>query len=105
MSYYSREIKMPLDKREGLANFVQIIINKIEAGEIDEALLTAVDLHQDIVTGLYDAAMKDTKAEIAFAREMEAKHTADIISTAEKAREDGVREEKARVAMLLGVAA
>lgn len=102
---YSREIKMPANKREGLANFVQIIINYIEAGDPQEALLRAVDLHQDITSGIYDDAMKDTKAEVAFAREMEAKHRADIIVAAEKGREEGIREEKARMSAALGLLA
>lgn len=41
---YAREIKMPATRKEGLCNFVQMIINRIEAGDSREALLTAVDL-------------------------------------------------------------
>lgn len=46
--YYSAEIKKPKDRREGLANFVQMIVNRIEAGDHREALLTAADLLEDL---------------------------------------------------------
>ena len=105
MSYYSREIKVPTTRREGLANFVQIIINKIEAGEINGALMAAVDLHQDLTTGIYDDAMTDKNAQLAIIKEMEAKHTADIIAAAQKGREDGIAEEKARMSKALGLMA
>jgi len=32
MTYYSRELKKPKNMREGFSNFVQMIINKLEAG-------------------------------------------------------------------------
>jgi hypothetical protein len=102
---YSREIKMPTTRREGLANFVQIIINKIEAGDAREALLAAVDLHQDLITGIYDDAMTDKNAQLAAIREMESKHAADIIAAAQKGREDGIAEEKARMSKALGLIA
>lgn len=47
---YAREIKMPATKKDGLCNFVQMIINRIEAGEHREALLVAVDL-LDTISG------------------------------------------------------
>lgn len=103
MAYYTREIKMPTTRREGLANFVQIIINKIEAGEVNNALLAAVDLHEDLVTGVYDDAMTDHSAQQAIIKEQEAKHAADIIAAAERGRENGIREEKARMAAALGL--
>lgn len=104
-TYYSREIKMPANKREGLANFVQMIINRLEAGETREGLMVAVDLHQDIVTGVYDDAMTDANGLQALVAEMEAKHAADIIAAAQKGREDGIAEEKARMAKSLGLLA
>jgi hypothetical protein len=61
MMYYTREITMPKDKQEGLANFVQMIINELEADNTREALLKAVDLHGDIVSGCYE--VKDTQPE------------------------------------------
>jgi hypothetical protein len=50
---YAREMKAPQNKEEGLQNFVQMIINCLEAGDHREALLKAVDLHQDLTTGIY----------------------------------------------------
>ena len=50
---YTREIKRPKNKEEGLQNFVQMIINCLEAGDHREALLKAVDLHQDLTSGIY----------------------------------------------------
>lgn len=103
MTYYSREIKMPATRRECLANFVQIIINKIESGEINNALLSAVDLHQDLVSGIYDDAMTDHSAQQAIIKEQELKHADDIIAAAKRGREDGIRDEKARMAEALGL--
>ncbi|MER8827197.1 hypothetical protein NKH73_14005 [Mesorhizobium sp. M0938] len=103
MNTYTRKIELPANKREGLANFVQMIVNNIEAGEIENALLTAVDLHQDIETGIHDDAMVNTTAEQAFVRELQAKYTADIIAAAQKGHEDGIRAEKARMASALGL--
>lgn len=53
---YSREITKPANMEEGLQNFVQMIINRIEAGDAREALLLAVDLHQDLTSGIYKEA-------------------------------------------------
>jgi len=53
MTYYSEDIKTPKGKQEGLANFVQMIINDLEAGDAGEALLKAVDLKNDITSGIY----------------------------------------------------
>lgn len=53
MAYYTQEIKAPTTKAEGLENFVQMIINQIEAGNADAALLLAVNLHQDLTCGAY----------------------------------------------------
>ena len=47
--YYSSAITTPKTKQEGLINFVQMIINEIEAGNHREALLKAVDLRNDLV--------------------------------------------------------
>jgi hypothetical protein len=45
---YSRELSTPATTREGLANAVQLIINLIESGENNEALLSAVNLLDDV---------------------------------------------------------
>lgn len=58
---YAREIKAPKSAKEGLSNFIQLIINRIEAGNSHEALMLAVDLLDTIsgdanpYTGLTDA--------------------------------------------------
>ena len=44
MRSYSRGITPPITTNDGLCNSLQIIINSIEAGDHDEALLQAVDL-------------------------------------------------------------
>lgn len=46
--YYSRPIKQPKNREDGMRNFVQLIINEIEGGNHQEALLKAVDLLNDI---------------------------------------------------------
>ena len=46
---YARAITAPKSKRDGLVNFVQMIINLFEDGNAREALLTAVDLRQDLM--------------------------------------------------------
>lgn len=48
MTYYTRKIEMPKTKTDGLRNFVQMIVNEIEAGNHNEALLKAVDLLNDV---------------------------------------------------------
>jgi len=48
--YYSQEITEPANAQEGIANFVQMIINALEAGETREALMLAVDLQDDLVS-------------------------------------------------------
>lgn len=105
MTCYSRKIEMPRTKRDGLANFVQMIINQIEAGDAQEALLKAVDLHQDIACGQYDEAMVDTKAANAATRELEQKHIEELAAAKADGVEAGIRMERQRVSDLLGLAA
>lgn len=103
--YYSREVKMPQTKKEGLENFLQLIINRIEAGESQEALLKAVDLLEDIRCGSYDEAMADAKGFSALVRESEAKHEAAVHSALAVGRAEGIRSERERIGQLLGVTA
>lgn len=102
---YAAEIKMPTTKREGLENFIQMVINKLEAGDTENALLTAVDLLEDVRCGQYDDAMTDSKGHSHLVRELEAKHQADIIAAGEYGHTRGIAEEKARMAKALGLAA
>ena len=46
--YYSRPIESPKSLRDGLANFVELIIHALENNNPDEALYLAVDLREDI---------------------------------------------------------
>lgn len=54
MSYYSADIEMPSNMKEGMLNFLQMIINDLEAGDSREALLKAVDLRQDVMSDIYN---------------------------------------------------
>ncbi len=47
---YSMPITMPTTRKEGLLNFVQMIINAAERGDVQEATLIAVDL-KDTLAG------------------------------------------------------
>lgn len=105
MTYYSKEITLPTTKRDGLENFLQIIINKLEAGDKNEALLATVDLLHDVQCGAYDDAMADSKGRDLLGKEIQAKHTAEIIKTAEVNYERGVSDEKARMAKALKLVA
>lgn len=102
-THYSRKIEMPKTKRDGLANFVQMIINAAEAGDSREAMLKAVDLHQDITCGLYDDAMVDAKAANSAMAEARQKHVEDLAETANLHYLKGVADEKARIAVALGL--
>lgn len=59
MTYYSREIKMPATRKEGVANYVQMVINRLEAGDTREALLTAVGLLDDLSGSVYDGVFDE----------------------------------------------
>lgn len=102
---YSRPVEMPRTKKEGLANFVQLIINKIESGDTSNALLGAVDLLEDLRCGIYDDAMADAKGHDRIMGELVSTHQAEIIKAAEMAYQRGVADEKARMAKALGLVA
>ena len=78
---YSNEIKQPKNASEGLQNFVQMIINSIEADEYKQALIQAVDLHQDIRAGFYNEVCSPDAEETV--------STSDHLRALEKARNDG----------------
>ncbi|MCW5695805.1 MAG: hypothetical protein KIS96_03610 [Bauldia sp.] len=103
MTYYRRDIVAPATRRDGLANFVQIIINQIEDGDTANALLTAVDLHNDIESGIYDNAMADAAGFHRQAEALAAKHAAEIAQERQIARAEGVLSERRRLAALLGL--
>jgi len=65
MKHYSQEIKAPKNMKEGLQNFVQMIINEIEAENHHEALMKAVDLLNDLWTedGPYSSVVVESAQE------------------------------------------
>lgn len=78
--HYTREIAKPASKLEGLRNFVQMIINEIEADNTQEALLKAVDLLGD----LYEKGPYSEVASPAYAPSPE-----DVQSMIAEAKDDG----------------
>ena len=57
--YHARKITKPANAQEGIVNFVQMIINQLEAGDTREALLTAIDLRQDLAGQTYKIEMQE----------------------------------------------
>ncbi len=105
--YYSREIKPPKNKQEGLANFVQLIINQLERGETNEALLTAVDLWNDVTSAanIYPVdVQKGAGAKLATLQsELLAKHNAELIKCAELNMAAGKAAARREMAERLGL--
>lgn len=109
MTYYSREIEMPKTRLDGLCNFVQIIINQLEAEKSQEALLTAVDL-LDTLQGSSNpfssiTASKDNR----MLAELEKKHAKAMAEAVAKAHAAGFsageKAQKQRLAETLGLVA
>ncbi len=106
---HHRDIKAPNSPREGFANFVQAIINRIEEGNARGALMKAVDLLDCISAGAYGSII-DTKAPIQMCGmgEIVGKYP-DVVDAIAKAREVGIAigicKERARLAALLGLEA
>lgn len=107
-TFFSRPVELPATRREGLANFVQIIINKIEEGDHREALLEAVDLHQDITSGIYDDTMPTgTETPCTLISQLRERHAAELAEARDRAyaegMADGTAEERRRLAVTLGL--
>lgn len=109
MTYYSKPIKQPATRKEGLLNFVQMIINRIEAEDHREALMLAVDLldtlagnanpYADVTDGISRPAMDaELKALSDLHREQMATHGQRMFDKGQEAA-------KADMARLLGLAA
>jgi hypothetical protein len=81
---YSKEIKTPANKKEGLENFVQMIINRLENDEPREALLTAVDLLQDLQSGIYSEVDAGNLVSSLHA-ELDVKHLKELAKTRDEA--------------------
>lgn len=101
--HYTRDIKMSRNKKEGLENFLQMIINHAEAGRTRETLLTAVDLLEDVRSGAYDDAMKDAAGFSQIIAEAQQKHADALVAQASSSFEAGQQEERKRIAALLGL--
>lgn len=109
MTYYSRPIEMPATKLQGLQNFVQMIINKIEAGDTNEALLIAADLHDTLCGSANPFASITADKDNALIEELGRKHAKEISSAIARAHADGIeegkRQQKAALVAVLGLAA
>jgi hypothetical protein len=108
--YYTREITMPKTKREGLANFVQMVINAAEAGDSREAMLKAVDLLNDIHCGVYDDAMgvSQDHAQSALSKQLQCQAAEAGVHAAvefERGRQQGAEDKARQIAEALGVPA
>lgn len=105
--HYSREITMPSTKLEGLQNFVQLIINKIEAGDTNEALLSAVDLLNDLGSNANPYAEVTDGNGSKLIAQLRQKHAKEMGDAMAKAKADGVAEgrsmEKRAMAEKLGL--
>jgi len=107
-TYYSKKIEMPKTMKEGLCNFVQMIINIAEAGDSREAMLKAVDLLNDLNTGVYDGAMGISKvaADSNLNVQLEKEKTkAERFAAAEYARGviDGATQKQQELVKVLGL--
>jgi len=101
--YYSKPVIPPATRKDGLLNFVQLIINRIEAGDINEALLTAVDL-LDTLSGNANpfAGVTDDISRPAMEAELRAQSEAARV---EQARYGDLRFEQGRESMRRELAA
>lgn len=109
MTYYSRKIEMPQTRKEGLCNFVQMIINQLEAGKSNEALLSAVDLLDTLEGESNPFSSITSEKDHALANELERKHQQEMVAAMAKARADGIAEgetiQKRKLSEILGLAA
>lgn len=109
MAYYSRKIEMPNTRVQGLCNFVQLIINSLEAGDSNSALLTSVDL-LDTLSGQSNPFSSITSdKDNAMLAEMKKQHAAEVSDAIIKAHAAGVAEgeanQKRKMVELLGLEA
>jgi hypothetical protein len=106
---YSRGIKMPKTRKEGLCNFVQMIINNLEAERHREALLIAADLLDTLEGDANPFASITADKDNKLIEELSRKHATEIadaiILAHNEGHQQGVSDEKARMARQLGLAA
>lgn len=109
MTFYSRKIEMPRTRLQGLCNFVQMVINHIEAKNPQEALLVAVDLLDTLQGQSNPFSSVTAEKDNAMLAELKRQHMQEVTDAMVKARQDGyeagVAAEKARMATVLGLAA
>ena len=101
---YTKEIKPPKTMKDGLCNFIQMIINAAESGDSREAMLLAVDLLGDIQSGDYDTNIVDENALLIDHLEKE-KIKAEKLAISEYARgvRDGAIQKQREIAVVLGL--
>ena len=109
MTGYSREIKPPKTTKEGLLNFVQMIINDIERKQHQEALYRAVDL-LDTLSGKanpYASITDGSPVQDAAIEALKTQHTQELESAVAKAKEEGfiegLRAQQKHTANVLGL--
>lgn len=100
--YYSREVKTPANKKEGLENFIQMIINQLEGDKPENAIYTAVDLLQDVRFGTYDN-IETGNIVGRLHSELDAKHQLEIVKTREGAFAAGQASARMEMAKRLGL--
>lgn len=109
MSFYSRDIKMPSTRLQGLCNFVQMVINSIEAGKHESALLTAVDLLDTLEGQSNPFSSITSEKDNAMLAELKRLHATEVSEAIIKAHAAGVVEgeanQKRKMVELLGLAA
>lgn len=109
MTFYSRKIEMPNTRLQGLCNFVQMIINSLEAGDSNNALLTSVDL-LDTLSGQSNPFSSITsEQDNAMLAQIKKQHDEEVAAAIIKAHAAGVAEgeasQKRKMVELLGLSA
>lgn len=109
MAYYSREIKIPGTRLQGLCNFVQMVINSIEAGQHESALLTAVDLLDTLEGQSNPFSSITSEKDNAMLAELKRQHSVEVAEAMATAHADGFAKgeasQKQKMVELLGLAA
>lgn len=109
MTYYSRKIEMPKTRLDGLCNFVQMVINQLEAENPNEALLIAVDLLDTLRGQSNPFSSITSEKDNAMLAEITRQHAAEVSDAIIKAHAEGFTKgeesQKRKLVELLGLAA
>lgn len=109
MAFYSRKIEMPHSRLQGLCNFVQMIINAIEAGQHENAMLTAVDLLDTLEGQSNPFSSITSEKDNAMLAELKRQHAVEVAEAMAAAHADGFAKgeasQKQKMVELLGLAA